>query len=212
MAVVSKYKQLRSSDTSYLEALDKGKLYEIYVLSQLVMDLSRRGFRLAFSHSSLIFKGAPGKINANDPHFLVRPPQGPTCRLFVDIEFETLGVQLPNQAHTSDLSSHHELDLAVVDTSQSYPVPAEVLLAVECKAVAILKKSLIREALGLRRELSLLRPPTSSSLTRRGGSPPIKVPADPPSEMWFAFADPAGNNYQCSPSQFGIEFRHLPLP
>ena len=211
-AVFSRYKTLRTKDTAHLQALDKGKLYELYVLSDVVRDLVRRRFKVAFSGSVITFKAAPGKIKGSDPHFRVAAPDGSEFQLFVDIEFETMGTALSGPAATPDLSSRHEIDLVLVDTVRPYPTFREILLGVECKSAANFGKHIVKEALGIRRELSLLAGLRPSRLTRTGGFPAVHVPADPASELWLAYDDRKGSRYRSSPSLFGIELRHIPLP
>ena len=211
-AVFANYKAIRSSDRVLLQALSTGKLYELYVLSELVVDLQNRGCYLSFVGQTLAFKGAPGKINNSDPHFRVTAPNGSKSRLFVDIEFVTMGMNLSPKNSSPDLSAHHELDLAVVETNQSYPFHSQVLLAVECKAVSNFEKKIVREALGIRRELSFVAVDKPSLLTQAGGRPHRSVPADPASEFWLAFIDPSALRYRLSPLRFGIEFKHVPLP
>ena len=212
LAIFSQYKQLLPSDNNLLNALSKGKLYEVYVLSQMLKNLSRRGFQLAFHHQHIKFKGAPGQIKPTDPHFEVTAPNGRRSHLFINIEFETYGHAMLSSGIHGDPSRNHELDLVVVSNVSSNPRPEHVLLAVECKCVAKFDKSIVRQVLGLRRELSLLVPSQPSSLSKMGGPPVLAVPANPPSEFWLAFTDPDGRNYSRSPLRFGIEFKHIPLP
>ena len=204
---------LEEADTTHLQGLDKGKLYELYVLSELVCDLKKRGCRMVFQGSSIVFKASPGKIKTSDPHFVVTAPDRSTSRIFVDIEFETMGTRHPLFQGTVnlDLSSRHELDLVVVDTRSPYPSFEEVLLGVECKSQASFDKDVVKEVLGIRRELSLFVSPRPSRLSEAGASI-ITVPADPASELWLAYDDPKGDDYRLSPGAFGIAFRHIPLP
>jgi hypothetical protein len=162
---------------------------------------------VAFIGRDLKFKASPGQIKTTDPHFrLIAPSSGSTFWLFVDIEFETLGsVQVPVQ----DNSLRHEIDIVVVDTSAGYPTFAQIALGVECKAVANFSKSIVKEVLGVRRELSLLSSPRPSVLSQNGGKPSINVPANPPSEYWLAYIDSHGDAYKESPAAFGVEFKHL---
>ena len=182
-SVFKRYRRLTPTDQGLLSALDQGKLYELYVLSELLIDLQRRGFCLRFSANTLKFKQAPGKIKIDDPHFLLTAPDGTTLWLFVDIEFHTLGKSISNIV---DLSDRHELDIVLVDETQDYPNPSNILLAVECKSAANFRKSLVKEALGIRRELSLLERDVPSKLTCLGGRLPVSVPANPASEFWLA--------------------------
>lgn len=208
----SAYATLEAADSAHLHGLDKGKLYELYVLSELVHDLELRGCTMEFRGSNIVFKAAPGKIKSSDPHFVVTAPDGTRSRLFVDIEFETLGAnhRQPQGAGGPDLSSRHELDLVVVDTHSAYPGFDEVLLGVECKSQASFGKDIVKEVLGIRRELSYLAPLQPSRLSKAGAWP-VCVPAEPASEFWLAYDDPKGDDYSASPAAFGIDFRHVPL-
>jgi hypothetical protein len=210
--VFAAYKAQTPADTRLLNALKKGKLYELYVLAKLVENLAKRGFVLAFQGKNLAFKGAHGKVKASDPHFVVSKPGSSKAdfRIFVDIEFETFG------RHTgvpADRSARHELDIVVVvgSFSSGYPRYSDLALGAECKAVANVEKALVKEALGVRRELSLFVDKTPSVLTVAGGSPSVDVSANPASEFWFAFLDPVGDLYANSPSAFSIEFQHFPV-
>jgi hypothetical protein len=98
----------------------------------------------------------------------------------------------------------------VVSVNSGYPKFNEIALGVECKAVANFSKSIVKEVLGVRRELCLFTGQQQpSTLTLSGGSPPENVRAAPPSEYWLAYTDPKGNQYQSSPSTFSIEFKNL---
>ena len=197
-----------------LSGLNNGKLYELYVLSELVLDLDRRGFQVCLTQSNLKFKAAPGRIKFDDPHIVVTAADGSQLRLFVDIEFETLG---KSRSHASDLSTRHELDLVLVNVPPKvlltntayYPLHDQIYLAVECKCVANFRKNVVREALGVRRELSYLSEVQKSLLTHIGGPPTVSVPAEPASEFWLAFIDRAGTNYERSPAAFGIDLKHI---
>jgi len=213
------YRTARPNDPIELAALTNGKLYELFVLSDVLTDLCSRGFTLTFvgsgprtgpaaSSSILKFKASPGKIKSSDSHFEVRAPGSAKVdyRIFVDIEFDTLG---HSQQPAGDNSRRHELDIVVTIASSGYPTHDEIALGVECKAVANFYKGMIKEALGVRRELSLLQGPTASVLSCAGGRPLVQVRADPPSEFMLVFIDPKGRNYAQSPSVFGVMLKHL---
>ncbi|HEX5182010.1 MAG TPA: hypothetical protein VFW19_02540 [Allosphingosinicella sp.] len=216
-AVFANYRRRQPTDGKMLSTLQDGKLYELFVLSQLVVDLNGRGFTLHFvpsptpsgaaaGHSTLKFKGSPGKIKATDSHFEVSNPGSGNVdyRIFVNIEFDTLG---HSQNPVSDNSRRHELDIVVTTASAGYPTHEEIALGVECKAVANFQKGLLKEALGVRRELSFLTDDHYTLLTRSGGMPVKQVTAYPPSEFILAFIDPKGTNYAESPKVFGIELQ-----
>ena len=39
--------------------------------------------------------------------------------------------------------------------------------------------------------------------------PSVSIPANPPSEYWLCYIDPAGDSYKESPQAFGVEFKCL---
>jgi hypothetical protein len=208
--IFSTYKSLQPTDKQLLAALKDGKLYELYVLSRVVENLANRGFVLTFKGSSLKFKASPGYIKKTDSHFEISAPIPGTSPLylFVDIEFETLG---SNHVSVTDNSLRHEIDIVVVNVDSGYPGFNNIFLGVECKAVANFAKPILKEVLGVRRELSLLQGQKQSLLSTFGGKPSETVPADPPSEYWLAYIDPAGDSYMESPRAFGVEFKHMPV-
>ena len=206
VSIFQRYRTLTPEDRDVLDALNQGKLYEVYVLSELVLDLLHRGFRFQFVGQTLRFKAAPGKVKATDPHFQVSAPSGRPLWLFVDIEFNTLGA---SRSNVFDYSLRHELDIVVVDALLDYPNHDNIVLAVECKAATTFHKGILKEALGIRRELSYLVERSFSSLTNLGGSPPVTVCARPASVFWFAFLNIAGKSYAQSPASFSIDFRHI---
>ena len=202
-------KPLTQTDKDDLHALRQGKLFELYVLAKLTEDLKSRGCQLEFKGRSIRFKQAPGKLTKKDPHFVVTPPSGEDLRLFVDIEFLTLGYHIRRKRkarENHDRSAIHELDLVLVCyRGDGYPTHKQIVVAVECKSNAKLRKNSVREALGLRRELSFFAKRVESKFSCMAPAIEKEVPADPPSEFRFAFIDPDGVNYTQSPEEFGID-------
>lgn len=207
-ALFASYRTAQPGDTALLQALTDGKLYELYVLSDLVDVLAARGFSLAFPFTSLNFKASPGMIKATDPHFEVTAPYTTAVgwRIYVDIEFDTLG---HHAIGASDNSRRHEIDIVVTSATAGFPAHHEIALGVECKAVANFGKGLIKEVLGVRRELSFYHAAPQPSFLSQPGVSTVNVRADPPSEYWLSFIDGKGGNYEDSPAAFGIELRHL---
>lgn len=213
--VFAAYRSKQPGDRKLLAALKDGKLYELFVLSKIVTDLTSRGFNLTFVPSKaaptkLKFKAAPGMIKTSDAHFELRAPHssGTAYRLFLNIEFDTLG-----HHHTAsgwDNSRRHELDIIVTTATGGYPAHDEIALGIECKAVANFTKDLLKEALGVRREMALfIGHQQHSTLTLAGARPSKVVAANPPSEFIVAHIDPKGSSYQLSPKVFGIDFEHV---
>src|SRR5580698_6136892 len=112
--IFGSYKALTPADRRLLKDLRnrKGKLYELFVLAQLVVNLRTRGFQIFFKGTSLKFKASPGAIKTSDPHFVVRKPNSKTddFYIFVDIEVETIGHGIVGNP---DRSRYHEVDIIV---------------------------------------------------------------------------------------------------
>ena len=187
------------ADQELLSSLNQGKLYELYVLSNLVGELANRGCGLQFSGNNIKFKAAPGKIKLNDPHFVVTCSNGTKLRLFTDIEFETFS---SSSSRTKDLSARYELDLLLVSLPKTtpariapyFPSYNQVCIAVECKSSSNFQKNFVREALGICLELSPYFPYPF----------PNSIP-----EFWLAFIDNKGTKYMQGPAKFGIKLRHI---
>ncbi|MGA7439401.1 MAG: hypothetical protein WBW32_14885 [Luteibacter sp.] len=182
--------------------LGAGKLYELYVLSRLLKELVNDGYTLGFSHPVIAFKTGGGPIKAHDFHIDLSKGGNVIGQLYTDVEVRTLGWQL---GQVSDLSQYHEIDIVVVDAGTTgFPGPRELMLGIECKATATFQKSHVREALGRRRELSFFNRSTFPSRVFAGRT----LSANPPSEYWLAFIDPAGSKYSQSPAVFSVDLRH----
>jgi hypothetical protein len=185
--------------------LTGGKLYELYALSRLLAELRARGWFPYFKGARIELKASPGLIDPNSPHFeLQRAPNSqPEYEIFTDIEVGTLGATLKP---VNDYSRYHEIDLVVVPAGVTgRPDPEELAFGIECKATANFEKSFVREVLGRRRELSYIHDPLPCPLDL---TLTHTVPADPPSEYWLVYIDPAGDNYVESPAVFGVELKN----
>jgi hypothetical protein len=140
-----------------------GKLYEAHVLACVARDLAtKEGLDLVLVQGSkIVLKGSPGPINATYPHIEVRRKGLHIADLWTDVEvsilsFEASGLNMPALGH------YHELDIVMVDAgAKGRPTPSQLWLGVECKHTPY-DKALLRQILGVRRELSLLRPPRRS--------------------------------------------------
>lgn len=196
------YKSLTSADTSEIAKLKGGKLYEVFVLSELISDLRKHGYTITFHGSKLKFKAKGGLVKQSDPHFDIVDPTGFSYQVFVDVYARTMGEAL---GAASDRSCFHELDIAIIERGLNGVSPSHdaVFLAIECKDLAHFTKNIVREVLGLRRELSLL------SYSQQSEVFGTSVPADPPSELWLACSDPRCLNYSSSPQQYGVEIRYM---
>lgn len=205
--IFARYRAALPRDKKQLLALSDGKLYELFVLSDVLKKLAARGFNIRFVGTTLKFKGGPGMVKLSDAHFELHDPATGAVdwRVFVDIEFNTLGGSC---TLVTDSSKRHEIDIVVTNATSGYPAHDEIALGVECKSTPKFKKSLLKEALGVRRELSYIGHISPSFLMRPGAIGPY-VKADPPSEYWLANPDPKVLGYRQSPANFSIELLHL---
>lgn len=205
-SIFGTYTTLTGGEQAWLRNLKSGKLYELYCLSKVIEDLSRTyGFRVLFRGASIRFKLSPGKIHSGDPHFELSYGGNDYC-LYTDVEFATLGA---GQGGAGDLSDHHELDLILVEVGVAgQPTYDDIVLGVECKSHANFNKAIVKEVLGIRREMCLYNRRCGNSKLSAAAGRVRTINADPGSEYWLAFVDRNGMNYASSPSVFSIDFKH----
>ena len=104
--------------------------------------------------------------------------------------------------------NYHELNIVIVDEgSQGRPPHSAVWLGIECKNTAY-QKGLLKEILGVRRELSFVTQPIE---TKFSAWPRSYVPADPPSCLVVFATDAAVLEYSDPGEVFGIDFFHEPM-
>lgn len=180
----------------------KGRMYELVVLSHLIDHLVKRGFRFKFVGKVLELKEKPSQIKSTDAYFEgTHRLTGRKIRVYTDVEVRGLGSVMGG---ATDLSSYHEVDLVVVDPSVTgRPEPDDLYLGIECKSGAF-GKSIIKEVLGVKRELSLLTGIRISALSQISTGA-VTVPSRPAIEFWLAHFDPKGHQYRNGPAFFGID-------
>jgi hypothetical protein len=197
------------SQTLVPSTVTSGKLYEAYVLSVLIERLAiDEGFSFVLVNGTNIkFKSSPGPINRNYPCIEMRKNNSLVAELWTDVEFLSLSFS-NRQAVATTNGDYHELDIVVVPPGLSgRPRHDEVWLGVECKNTTY-GKSLLKEILGVRRELSYLSPnmPTNFTVWPRS-----YVPASPASCLLVYANDSKVLNYSAPGSVFGIDFFHEPM-
>jgi len=183
-----------------------GKVYELYCLARTVEYLaSFPGVSIRFNGRTVDFKASPGLVDHSKSYFVVSG-HGADLELHVDIEVRTLSSS--GQTTVADRSSYHEIDLVLLDGVRNRERPAhdQIVLGVECKAQATFGKETVRQVLGVRRELSLLRY-APSKLDAFLSAQHRDISADPPSQYWLAFTDPRGMEYQAGPAMFEVQFK-----
>lgn len=205
-ALILEYEKRRTTIDAEKKKLTRGKLYELFVLGRVLAELKSRGFNFSFVGKVLELKQGPGKIQPHDGHFEAQHPASfQKFRVYTDVEVRTLGSLGSTSA---DDSAYHEIDIvAVEDGVTGNPTPYELLLGVECKSTAKFTKDIVKETLGIKREISFFQHvELPSRLAEAAGATTPSVPSWPAAEYWLAYCDPKGNNYQQSPKTFGVEY------
>lgn len=192
---------------------DEGKIYEIYCVTELLDWIDNR-YNVTIQYcgkNNMKFKAGGGPINRKEyPYFKITEKRSNrVVELHTNIEIETLGSSMYNGPN-KDLSFMHEVDIVLIEDGVNcgdMPTHDQLLLGIECKAHAKLRKGVIREVLGVRRELSYYR---HSHITKidtifspKKGA--LCVPACPSSLYWLYTIDSNARRYKISPEQFGID-------
>lgn len=190
-----------------LDDLKQGKLYEAYVLADVIEKLVRReGLEIKFVNGTkLKLKSSPGPINTAYAHFQVYRASRHIGNLWTDVEFEAIS---STQTAVPSSANYHELDIVLCDIAvDKRPRFDEIFLGVECKSTPAVNKAMLREILGVRRELSFLQP---NRPTRFKYWPSSKVNAEPPSCLMFYSVDEKPCREWVAPGDtFSIKFEHL---
>ncbi|WP_214056006.1 hypothetical protein [Nocardioides aquaticus] len=162
----------------------------------------RRGTRL-------VLRNKGGGISMAYTSFKLTHPTETDLELWTDIEFVAMSHTQLGYNYPPAPAFYHELDLVIVEAGTTgRPRHDEIVLAVECKNTSTFEKRMAREALGLRRELSLL----VAASTRFQQWPYHDVHAEPASALLVYADDPAVTNFNGPGLLYGIHFAHLAAP
>ena len=186
-----------------------GKLYEAHVLSRVVEHLvNDEGYSLTLVGGTKVqLKSSPGPINRLYPHIELRRSGLCVAELWTDIEFHALSY-CRGGGNVLTKGDYHELDIVIVEAGASgRPNCDRVWLGVECKNTGY-AKGLLKEILGIRRELSFL---TDLRQTKFQCWPRSTVPAEPPSCLLVYSTDANVADYASPGQVFGIDFIHEPM-
>ena len=191
---------------------DEGKIYEIYCVTRLLAWLEKR-YNVTIQYcgkNNMKFKAGGGPINRKEyPYFKITDKcSNRFVELHTNIEIETLGSSMYNGPN-KDLSFMHEVDIVLIEEGVNcgdMPTHDQLLLGIECKAHAKLRKGVIREVLGVRRELSYCQHNHITKIDTIFSSKKsaLCVPAVPSSIYWLYTIDLNAMRYKISPKQFGV--------
>jgi hypothetical protein len=192
------------------QSMTAGKLYEAHVLSLVIEKLAtQENYQIILKNSTFLpLKSAPGPINRSYAYFEVRRGGTLHAEIWTDVEFISLSCAQRGNTLSLTKGDYHELDILIADPGLTgRPPHSAVWLGVECKNTGY-TKSLLKEILGIRRELSFLQDdrPTRFSIWPRSS-----VPANPPSCLLVYSTDQAVAGYTGPGTVFGIDFVHEPI-
>lgn len=182
----------------------QGKLYEAEVLATICEKLvTQEGLRITLAvGGNLMLKQKGGPIDRNSPYFQVWRGTTLFAELFTDVYFNTLSYHMRGSPRHQIKGDYHELDIALLQPNiTGLPQHTDVMLAVECKNTSI-KKSIIRELLGFRRELSFYH--HTPQTTNFSVWPTNQTHSHPNSVHMLYCSDNRINRYTTNCLQFGI--------
>lgn len=169
------------------------KLYEARVLAELLEKLTLDGYTFVVINGSVGLKAAPGPINTAYAYIKVFSSKSHRANIWTDVEFVGLSSYLlAGNTSPSARGEYHELDIVVCDPKATgRPNSDQVYVGVEAKHWAHIPKKLLREVLGVRRELSFVERSRKFAMTNLNFPCPSLEPlngAEPRSHMVFAFS------------------------
>ena len=100
----------------------------------------------------------------------------------------------------------HWLDIAILENNipdGERPTYEEIHLAVECKDTQNFGKSILKQILGVRRELSLLSDTYQNRITND------RINQNPPTEFWICSSNSSVTNLQHVGDFWGLTFKYL---
>ncbi|WP_143092691.1 hypothetical protein [Arsenicibacter rosenii] len=186
----------------------QGKLYEAHVLATIIENLvTQEGLQVTLIGGSILtLRQKGGQINRVYPYFEVRNGGVLFGELFTDTYFATISYQMRGAPLRKTNGDYHELDIALLQPNLTgYPQHTDVMLAVECKNTSI-KKSIIRELLGFRRELAFYT--AAMQRTHFTTYPTNQTMSNPNSVHMLYCSDIRINRYTANCLQFGILLQH----
>lgn len=191
-------------------SMTSGKMYEAHVLSIICEELKyKEGCSLVLKNGSkIVLKTSGGGINRKYPWIEVWRNGKLIGEIFTDIHFVSMSYFLSKKASPPSPGEYHELDIVMTKAGVvNKPEYNDILIGVECKHTEY-NKSLLKEALGVRREMGLL---SESNKTIFSRWPSCSVPSNPASCFLVYSSSNKVAAYEAPGKIFGIEFNHETL-
>ncbi|MGL2966286.1 hypothetical protein [Flavobacterium sp. XGLA_31] len=189
----------------------RGKLYEASVLAHVCEKLvTQENLTLKLvGGSKLMLKQKGGPINRAYPYFEIYKNKILWGELFTDLYFNTLSYLFKGSINPQIPGDYHELDIAIIEPNLSNkPQNDKIFLAIECKNTTC-EKSMIREVLGFRRELSMFEYTLQRTNFTNWPSPAIY--SDPNSIHMLYCSDKNVTKYELNCNRFGILVKHYEM-
>ena len=209
---------------------DENKVYEVFCVYKLLEWMKERYNSTIYYHGgkNMVIQHNGGKIDKTKyAYFEITDGHGAIkLEVHMNVYFKTLGSHLisNNEMRLEKIkdvdrdfpSTYHELDIIVIENGENDTAPRhdEIILGIECKHHSIVHKRVIREILGVRRELSFF---CSSGTPSKldcilNHEDPDMIRAYPSSILWLAHRNDRILYYESSPEIFGIEMTNWKLP
>lgn len=204
--IIEEYENRRVDLSQEDKQLSRGKLFEFFALGKTLENLRSRGYTITLQGGGVLdLKQGPGKIQPGETHFEATF-RGTRLCVYTDIEVVTLGSTITK---TKGLCSYHEIDIVVVECGIiGRPRYDDLYLGVECKSHPVITKNIVKEVLGIKREISYFsQVKRQARMPARPSYPSVMVNSNPSLEYWLAHMDPTASRYAQSPGAFGIEFK-----
>lgn len=209
----SQYLEIDSASARQLlgNAELQDKAYELASLIGMMHALKKKHHRITFRLSkgtSVVFRGKGGPIDRNKwPFINVIRNNRIVGEIWVDIEFMSISAGNSTRIKGHLYAKCHELDVLLVKPNVSgRPYPCEIYLAIEAKH-RLYSKQLLKELLGVRREMAMRSMPIINEFAWWGSA----VPANPPSALISFCSYKNIEKYSASEDYWGIKMKHLPI-
>ena len=190
----------------------QGKIYEAYILSLIIKNLSiNEGLKIELTQGNKIkLKSSPGPINRNYPYFKIIKNNSHFADLFTDIEFTSFSYTQIHRHQNPTLGDYHELDIIVVSpNAHSRPYPQDIYLGIECKDTTF-DKGMLRAILGVRREMGYST--LGQSINTKFNNWPASVVGYHPNSVLQVYCNHNSiTKYIPSNNFFSIDFIHKKL-
>lgn len=185
-----------------------GKLYEAYILASVCSSLkNEEGLRLELSVGEKIYlKRGTGPINRAYPCIEAYRGDELVAEIWTDVCFLSqsyLRTSTYSKSKAPQYGDYHELDILMVEPNlESYPRPEQIWLGIECKNTGM-RKGILKEILGVRRELSFINEPRNTKFKKW---PQIEARSNPPCCLMLFSSDEAVEKYTNAGNFYDVKF------